>query len=78
MALDGYVGQADIKNLKRYWKKKITIITIAAYDVILFPPPMKRKTYCVNFFSENENDFLGKMMHNVYTGTKLLRNAMSG
>lgn len=23
MALDGvYVGQADIKNLKRYWKKK--------------------------------------------------------
>lgn len=38
MALDGvYVGQADIKNLKRYWEKKITIITITAYDII-FPP----------------------------------------
>lgn len=61
----GYVGQADIKNLKRYCKKKkkkITIITIAAYDIIVFP--MKRKTYCVNFFSENEKRFFTKKKKN--------------
>lgn len=56
MALDGvYVGQADIKNLKRYWEKKITIITITAYDIIFppssfFPLNRKRKLIALIFF----------------------------
>lgn len=83
MALDGvYVGQADIKNLKRYWEKKITIITITAYDII-FPPPSffplnrKRKLIALIFFWEWKLFFLRKMTR-IYGNEAFLRNAMSG